>query len=138
VFLFVFAYFLAFTPLPYLSVGTTVMTDAAVTVGNAFATVADAVNGQATAYLGSQIALAENVGASLAFVGSTLGEGANRLLFAPQEFRADLRANMRMLVRSLSPEPIHQYKWSNSHRFWNGQFRELFGNSQTAVAVSDS
>lgn len=136
VFLFAFAMFLVFTPLTYLSTGVSTMTDAAVTMGDAFSLAADATNAQVSDFVGSQVAVAGSFGSGLAYVGNLFGEGASRLVSNPAAFGSSLALNVKTVAILVTPAPIDQYKWSQSHRFWNGKFRELMAMKAEAAQTT--
>lgn len=135
VFLFAFAYFLAFTPLPYLSAGVTVMADAAVLASDAFGLFANAMNHEVASLVQTQLVTAEAMGVALALIGNTIGEGAARFVTRPDVFRERFSLNMRTLVRAWSPAPVHQYQWAKSHRFWTGNPKMVFLPAENSVAV---
>ncbi len=128
VFLFAFAMFVAFTPFSYLSTGVAVMADSAATMGDAFALGATSLNREVADFFVSQAQVAEDVGAGLAYVGNSAGEGASELLYHPAEFRDNVRANVAVLG------PILSLKKSDV-RSWNERYRTLLEQKHSAVAA---
>ncbi|TAL20286.1 hypothetical protein EPN90_01360 [Patescibacteria group bacterium] len=98
VFLFAFAYFLAFTPAPYLAGGVEKTVTTAVAASQTFLTAADAVNGQVVSLVATDLASAEAFGQGLAFVGNSIGELSAQFIIHPREFGSSLRSNMRTLA----------------------------------------
>ncbi len=81
--LFVFALFLAYAPASLVTTGVEVMTDAAVSVGDAYPRAVAAADGQIAAFMTMQVAVAESVGESLALAGTSLGQSAHDAFIAP-------------------------------------------------------
>lgn len=128
VFLFAFAAFVAFTPFSYSSQGVAVMADSATTMGDAFALGATALNREVADFFVSQAQVAEEMGAGLAYVGNSAGEGASQLLYHPEEFRNNVSANVAVLG------PVLSLKKSDI-RSWNERYRALQEQKHSAVAA---
>jgi hypothetical protein len=139
--LFTFAMFLAFAPAVALRDGVDAMGDAALAVGDGFAAVADAVNESTVSYVHTQVAMLGAVGGALAWAGNTIGDGAYLITFRPDTFHDRLSQNMRTLVMSFEPRPIHQYELARRHRFWVGNPKganALIAAAKSPVAVTPS
>ena len=83
------------------------MTEAASTMGDAFALAADAVNGQVAMFAGSQVAVAESVGSSLAYVGNLFGEGASIIVRNPSAIGTSFAANVQHVASLTRAVALH-------------------------------